>query len=103
MSVVIYGGSGFIGQHLLNAIDSDVLSLDIKENCNISEFCDVRKPISLEIDRPSKVSPLNHSPEITLLFSGNSLDQVALKFLSIGVEISFDIPGNLTITVFVIG
>ena len=39
--------------------------------------------ISSDIESPSVPTPLNHSPEITLLFSGSSDAHVRLKFLSI--------------------
>ncbi len=59
--------------------------------------------ISSEIECQSEFVPLKNSPEITLLFSGNSDDQVRLKFLSIGEGSPCADPGSLIIIEFVIG
>jgi nucleoside-diphosphate-sugar epimerase len=58
MNYFIFGGSGFIGTHLINRIiennsDAAVYNLDIAENSHNSKSvfipCDVRKPISLPV------------------------------------------------------
>jgi nucleoside-diphosphate-sugar epimerase len=58
MNYFIFGGSGFIGTHLINIIkenskDTVVYNLDIVENNHNSKsvfiHCDVRKPISLKV------------------------------------------------------
>lgn len=58
MNYLIFGGSGFIGNHLVNLIkekypDSNVYNLDIRENNHDGKskyiHCDVRKPINLSV------------------------------------------------------
>jgi len=49
---LIFGGSGFIGQHLINTLKSNYLNLDIIQTENNFFFCDVRKPIDIKLEEP---------------------------------------------------
>jgi len=46
---LIFGASGFIGQHLAKYLDSRVNCFDIKTNGE-SKICDVRKPIDIDVN-----------------------------------------------------
>ncbi|RMZ48913.1 SDR family oxidoreductase [Candidatus Marinimicrobia bacterium PRS2] len=52
---IIFGGSGFIGQHLINKLGSNCLNLDIIQTENNYLFCDVRKPIDIKLGKTIKV------------------------------------------------
>ena len=52
---VIFGASGFIGQHLLSYLGSGSKCFDTNTNNGISEFCDVRKQIELNINTVSVI------------------------------------------------
>jgi len=47
-----YGGSGFIGQHLVRKIDTVYINGDLKMNDDLSQLCDIRQPITIELDEP---------------------------------------------------
>lgn len=58
MKYLIFGGSGFIGSHLIDLIkknnpESLIYNLDIVENTNLQDvhfiFCDIRNPINIDI------------------------------------------------------
>ena len=49
---IIFGGSGFIGRHLINKLGSNYLNLDIIQTENKFFFCDVRKPIDIKLEEP---------------------------------------------------
>ena len=42
---IVFGGSGFIGQHLLNAIRSFAVNCDLEINDATSQVCNVHQPI----------------------------------------------------------
>jgi nucleoside-diphosphate-sugar epimerase len=46
MDSIIFGGSGFIGQHLVNHLGSNYLNLDIVSRGINYQYCDVRKEIN---------------------------------------------------------
>tara|TARA_Y100000588_G_scaffold393883_1_gene511741 strand:- start:2850 stop:3809 length:960 start_codon:yes stop_codon:yes gene_type:complete len=46
---LIIGGSGFIGQHLINQMKSNYLNLDITESKNNYKYCDVKNTIDVEL------------------------------------------------------
>ena len=46
---IIFGGSGFIGQHLIDKLKSDYINYDINQNSDNYEYCDVRKSIQLDL------------------------------------------------------
>jgi nucleoside-diphosphate-sugar epimerase len=59
---LIFGGEGFIGQHLTNHIsninsNTNILSLDIRnnklDNAATYQYCDVRKPVELNLEKSS--------------------------------------------------
>jgi len=52
---LIFGGSGFIGQHLTNTLKSNYLNLDIIQTENNFLFCDVRKPIDIKLGKTINV------------------------------------------------
>ena len=47
---LIFGGSGFIGQHLINKLTSNYLNLDINKAQTYYQYCDVRKPIDIKLE-----------------------------------------------------
>ena len=49
---LILGGSGFIGQHLINKLESNYLNLDIVQTENNYQYCDVKNPIDLKVEKP---------------------------------------------------
>lgn len=52
---LIFGSSGFMGQHLANHLGSGSKCLDINTRNGISQFCDVRKPIEIGINDVSVI------------------------------------------------
>tara|TARA_B100001250_G_scaffold414393_1_gene452482 strand:- start:767 stop:1720 length:954 start_codon:yes stop_codon:yes gene_type:complete len=48
-SVAIFGGSGFIGHHLIEKIGSKYYNFDINESQNNFVYCDVREPVKNKI------------------------------------------------------
>ena len=51
---IIFGGSGFIGQHLINYLNTEPKCFDIQTN-GISKFCDVRNPINIKCNDVSVI------------------------------------------------
>ena len=49
---LILGGSGFIGQHLINKLESNYLNLDIVQTENNYQYCDVKNSIDLKVENP---------------------------------------------------
>ena len=49
---LIFGGSGFIGQHLANKLNSNYLNLDIVGTEKNYQYCDVRNPINIKSEKP---------------------------------------------------
>jgi nucleoside-diphosphate-sugar epimerase len=49
---LIFGGSGFIGQHLVKNLESNYLNLDIVHTEKYFQYCDVRKPINIRLEKP---------------------------------------------------
>lgn len=47
---IIFGGSGFIGQHLINKLGSNYLNLDINKPEKNYQYYDVRKPINIKLE-----------------------------------------------------
>jgi len=54
-SSLIFGGSGFIGQHLSNYIGSESQSYDINSDNGKSIYCDLREPIELDNNNVSVI------------------------------------------------
>jgi len=52
---LIFGGSGFIGQHLINKLESIYLNLDINKTEKNYQYCDVRKPIDIKLEEPTDI------------------------------------------------
>jgi len=50
MESLIFGGSGFIGKHLSNVLNSNFINLDLTPSSKNFKYCDIRKPVNLEID-----------------------------------------------------
>ena len=48
---LIFGGSGFIGQHLANKLGSSYLNLDIVSTEKNHQYCDVRNPIDIKSEK----------------------------------------------------
>jgi len=46
---IIFGGSGFIGQHLIDKLKSDYINYDINQNSDNYVYCDIRKSIQLDL------------------------------------------------------
>ena len=49
MKAIIFGSSGFIGKHLVEALDSACLCFDLNTTFKESKFCDVREPINIKL------------------------------------------------------
>lgn len=47
---IIFGASGFIGQHLVNYIGHNTKCFDLNSKDGRSEYCDVRKPIEIDYE-----------------------------------------------------
>jgi len=47
---IIFGGTGFIGKHLVEALGSGCLCFDLNTTLKASRFCDVREPINIGLD-----------------------------------------------------
>ena len=54
---IIFGGSGFIGQHLIKILQKNYVNYDINKAANNFEYCDVRRVISSDfpIDEESVI------------------------------------------------
>ena len=48
---LIFGGSGFIGQHLANKLGSSYLNLDIVSTEKNYQYCDIRNPIDIKSEK----------------------------------------------------
>jgi len=48
---LIFGGSGFIGQYLVKNLESNYLNLDIVHTEKFYQYCDVRKPIDIRLEK----------------------------------------------------
>jgi len=46
---IIFGGSGFIGQHLINHLESNYLNLDIVDTGKHYLYCDLKKTIDIKL------------------------------------------------------
>ncbi len=53
--VVIFGGAGFIGRHLVNSINDEKRIFDLDKSNDQVEFVDVREPIDLDIENISTI------------------------------------------------
>jgi len=53
MESIIFGGEGFISQHLANLLAPKTKSFDLLGNNKSTDFCDVRDPIRFETDHTS--------------------------------------------------
>jgi len=49
MESLIFGGSGFIGEHLIDKLKSDYINYDMNQNTGNYVYCDVRKPIQIDL------------------------------------------------------
>jgi len=49
MSSIIFGGSGFIGQHLIDLLNPDYINLDINEMPGKYQYCDVRQGLDINL------------------------------------------------------
>jgi len=47
---VVFGGSGFIGQHLINRIVRGSINFDLVQNDESTNFCDICNPIELHVN-----------------------------------------------------
>ena len=47
-TAIVTGGSGFIGQHLINKLGANCLNLDIVSTEKDYQHCDVRNPINIK-------------------------------------------------------
>jgi len=52
---IIFGGSGFIGQHLFHSLKGNGICYDINENGGRSLLCDVRYPINIVVNNISAI------------------------------------------------
>jgi len=52
---LIFGASGFIGQHLANYLCSETKYFDLNTNDGSSDYCDVRKPIEIKCGEVSVI------------------------------------------------
>ena len=50
LNQIIFGCSGFIGQHIISEIGTNVISYDINISGNKSQYCDIREPIKFEAE-----------------------------------------------------
>mgnify|MGYP003997201315 CR=1 FL=1 len=53
---IVFGGSGFIGSHLIEMLGVGSINYDLNLNIDSSKLCDIRKPIELYVNNIVKLS-----------------------------------------------
>ena len=66
---IIFGGSGFIGQHLLSKLGTDYINYDIAQYAGNYKHCDVRKSIQLDLPTQKGFVIYNLSNFLKLFFN----------------------------------
>ena len=52
---IVFGGSGFIGSHLIEMLGVGSINYDLNLNIDSSKLCDIRKPIELYVNNISAI------------------------------------------------
>ena len=55
MKSIVFGGSGFIGKHLINKLKSDYINYDIESGASNYVYCDVRTPVQVDLSNQEGV------------------------------------------------